>query len=90
MDPKTLARAFSYQLRQEIGLIDLMTVIRLNREEENKNICHSHDFCDANMVMLDAGVVLGYWTEENFDLDDCSAIVNDAWAIAKAANFEVK
>ncbi len=47
-----------------VGLLDcgvnIMKVAELNDEAELvQGICHSHDFCDANMVMLEAAESLG-------------------------------
>ena len=49
-----LARAFDVELRAEIGADKYADVIRLNRLPQYDCACASHDFCDANMVMLSA------------------------------------
>lgn len=49
MEP--LARVFSDALRKEIGADKLAEVVRLNATEVPGTVCHSHDFCDANVVM---------------------------------------
>lgn len=84
-----LAREFSTHLRFELSDEQLKETVRRNAEDESKygaDICHSHDFCDANMVMLQA------WQEffgQEPDLNDDAdiAIWGDAWAIAKASDF---
>lgn len=47
-----LAILFDTALRAEIGDDKYRIVVRRNGENKNKPWCASHDFCDANMVML--------------------------------------
>lgn len=49
-----IACVFTYLLEKEIGDDNMTNVVRLNRLMEDKTSCASHDFCDANMVMLQA------------------------------------
>lgn len=85
-----LARAFGDKV-QELSRHDFRQAVDRNKAEEwDSDICHSHDFCDANMLMLEAFVsVVG----RNPDfLEDASKsedieLWGDAWAIAKAADF---
>jgi len=49
-----LARVFLRGLRKEIGAAKFRKARVLNADETNPMVCHSHDFCDANMVMLAA------------------------------------
>jgi hypothetical protein len=46
-----MAVAFLGALHEEIGTENLVQVDARNREQSSPNVCHSHDFCDANMVM---------------------------------------
>lgn len=87
MDKEALARAFAYQLRNEIGAAMLAEVVARNKTAGYAACCASHDFCDANMVMMDAGVLLGYWTEDDFDPDAAMTIMGEAWDIAKKSAF---
>jgi hypothetical protein len=55
-----LAQAFSRELRAELTADEIAQVIALNATETSPDVCHSHDFCDANMTMLRAlGGLLG-------------------------------
>jgi len=56
---------------------------RLNAVESNPAICHSHDFCDANMSMLEA---FQYVMDRTARLSDQADIdmINAAWEHAKA------
>ncbi|EGL63637.1 hypothetical protein AGRO_3706 [Agrobacterium sp. ATCC 31749] len=88
MDKIRLAREFGSKVQEELSRADFRAVLELNRNDSAA--CHTHDFCDANMVMLDAFKVTferepAFLTnpEEAADL----ALWNDAWQIAKAAEF---
>lgn len=48
---EVMADAFSKHLKKLLGARKLDRVKILNSRETSKDICHSHDFCDANMVM---------------------------------------
>ncbi|MBN8422479.1 MAG: hypothetical protein J0L73_26425 [Verrucomicrobia bacterium] len=83
----SLARAFATQLHADIGN-DISTVVALNAQEGNSPCCHSHDFCDANQTMLDAWQALtGEECEFSADDDALTALINEAWNIAKAHDF---
>ncbi len=66
-------------------------VAMLDRNKTNSpEVCASHDFCDSNMVMHKAFLAYGVNpTEiENEELrKNVFAIWNEAWALAKAAQF---
>lgn len=46
-----LAQVFSRELKDELYAEEMAEVIARNRTETSPNVCHSHDFCDANMTM---------------------------------------
>ncbi len=55
-----VARAFVTTLNDLYLSEEQMHEVReRNEDEENKNICHTHDFCDSNQAMLDALESLG-------------------------------
>lgn len=83
MNAYELARKFSEELNRVLTAEHMERVNALNAAETDKNICHSHDFCDANQVMLDA---LG---EEFESSDKQNTLINDAWSIAKNSEFDV-
>lgn len=49
-----VARNFLRGLLDEVGLLKLREVAQANQAEANPLICHSHDVCDANVVMAAA------------------------------------
>lgn len=82
-----LANQFSIELNRALTPQQIAETNLRNAFEENPNICHSHDFCDANVVMLDAAHAL----VTDYD-DEGESIDNDlfdaAWEIARAAEFK--
>jgi hypothetical protein len=91
-----LARNFSSVLKGWLTGEELSEAIRLNKEEDDHNVCHSHDFCDANMAMHEAFVNLygrefTFYDEEIPESDRISSIDtmiwNRAWSIAKENEF---
>ena len=98
--PQDLAFAFARLLREELSETDMGEVIARNAAETHPNVCHSHDFCDANMVMLAAWqeltgrtmIMLGdreeLTAEESAAQDKEIAAWNAAWQIAKESEFE--
>lgn len=49
-----MAKAFDKGLRKDVGAANYREVLRRNRTPEYGCACASHDFCDANMTMLEA------------------------------------
>jgi hypothetical protein len=86
-----LAREFGTLIQGALTVRQFRDVVDLNKTEPaDSNVCHSHDFCDANMCMLEAfqnvfGREPGILTGEDDETD--TRLWNDAWAIAKAADF---
>lgn len=79
-----LARSFCAVLTEWLEADTIAEIVRRNAESANENVCHSHDFCDANQAMLDAMERHGMeWDSEHIDL------VNAAWDIAKSKGFAV-
>lgn len=76
-----LAESFGRRLYAVIGAKNYAAVLILNAGEAlqgNHGVCHSHDFCDANMVMAEAfKKVVG--VEMKTDSDEHTALWNAAW-----------
>ena len=85
-----LAREFGSLLQEELTSAQFREAIYLNKVEAVLGVCHSHDFCDANMVMLAAFEKIMGKQPSFLDGEEDAAeleLWNDAWAIAKAADF---
>lgn len=79
---------FASLLKEEIGLDLVKEVVKRNLEyrADGSKICASHDFCDANMVMLDA--FRHFLGGEAFpDTDAECGIWGDAWDYACDNDF---
>mgnify|MGYP001568243718 CR=1 FL=1 len=77
-----LAYLFIVKLREEISVEDFREVCVRNVTYE-PGICASHDFCDANEVMLAAWAAIEPKITFEPNDDGQTAVWNDAWAVAK-------
>ena len=73
-------------LMREKGM-QLAEVAIRNSREPDQNICHSHDFVDANMVMHAAFMRHDINPSSALDNGEQNQVWNTAWGIAKKANF---
>ncbi|MEN9317371.1 MAG: hypothetical protein RIS35_3764 [Pseudomonadota bacterium] len=99
-DAPKIARQFVLNLIDDIGAGKIPLVVYRNSKESDPNVCHSQDFCDANMTMdsafSDCGFACGSdafdgtKTDEEIEAiyDRISPVWNAAWALAKAAEFD--
>jgi hypothetical protein len=85
--PEALAAEFSRVMRDYLSVAELQTAVALNAAETNPGICHTHDFCDANMAMDAAWCHLTGEDGIDADREVDARLWNDAWALAKAAGF---
>jgi len=90
-DITKLAKQFAKLLSEEIGDDNMKAVVAANKKEKSSGVCHSHDYCDANMVMADAFKVLDIDLEKDYpDAVQNAQIVsiwNAAWDEAFKNNF---
>jgi hypothetical protein len=78
---ENLAREFSRILKLWLTAEQMAQVVADNAQEDSdSSVCHSHDYCDANMAMAQALSNLGM-----FDPLDWNA----AWDMAKANHFYI-
>ncbi len=82
--PEQVAIKFSEVLKEWVGIKKLRAIVSRNEAENDSSICHSHDFCDANMAMVEAMEKMGLDYETNDEL------FNQAWNIAKENAFYTK
>jgi hypothetical protein len=84
---ETIARQFCRELQRLIGTKKLALAARRNQLNPNKAVCHTHDFCDANVAMDAAFKVV---TGRNASLRGTltNVVWQQAWALARAARFQ--
>lgn len=83
---ETLAASFYSALADTLGPVLFTSMRKRNRahvDAGRTGFCASHDFCDANQVMLDA---FAYVMQRDADTasDDDMRLMNEAWTLAKA------
>lgn len=76
-----LARAFAKELTSWLGEEKMLEIIWLNAAEEDRNACHTHDFCDANQALIDV------FEREGLDAVAETDLSNSVWDLAKANSF---
>jgi hypothetical protein len=81
-----LAVKFCDVLHEWLTEDELAIVVERNASRDCECVCHSHDFCDANMAMDEA------WSRMFQDEIDLSSEIdtdlwNAAWDLAKKHNF---
>jgi hypothetical protein len=89
-----IAAKFAEGLRHALTADEWAEMRRRNAAQTNPAICHSHDFCDANLVMDAAfkavtGNSIGEREEAgNGGMSDAELeLWSDAWTIAKARHL---
>lgn len=82
-----LAEEFSEDLKTQIPSDEMHEVLHRNRIEANPSICHTHDFCDTNMVLHNVFVKHGIDIADEGGRDRWGDLWNDVWNKAKAAEF---
>lgn len=88
-----LSKEFSKVLHKWLTPSQMALCLKRNRAEPSDAICHSHDFCDANMAMDQAGKTLGLDLSSHVCAEIQSKsgaytdLWNEAWSLAKYAEF---
>lgn len=83
-----IALEFSRVLRANLTADEMRKVIKRNEADTDMDVCHSHDFCDANYYM---DIAFENVTGNGVDMskDGDLTMVNNAWNIAKQSKFSV-
>lgn len=89
-DTIKLARAFGEQIQGALSVTEFRAMIDANKAEGwDGPVCHTHDYCDAN-VYMEAAFVEAMGREPALldeEIDADNELWNDAWVVAKAADF---
>lgn len=81
-----LARKFGSLIQEGFTTQQFRIMLDRNKAETDDAVCHTHDFCDANMYMAEAfQTVIGREPDVSDEAD--AELWSDAWSIAKAAEF---
>ncbi len=86
---ETLAFEFSQGLHSCLTEEQIAEVVRRNLAETSPGICHSHDFCDANMVLHEVFMKYGMNPVEEGGMDRWGDLWNRTWNMAKGSGFKV-
>lgn len=82
-----LAKEFSEVLKSRLSSDEMREVLHRNRTEANPSICHSHDFCDTNMVLHEVLMRRGMDIADEGGHDRWGGLWDDVWNKAKSAEF---
>ena len=86
---ETLAREFSEGLLDYLTEEQMQAVVERNRAETVPGAGHSHDFCDANMVLYEVFLRHGMDPAAEGGMDLCRALWDEAWNLAKERDFRI-
>lgn len=78
-----VAEKFAEALRRRLTPEEFAEMCRRNATPEYDDACASHDFCDANMVMLSVFEKLRVPTTDLGDDNPQTRLWNLAWEVAK-------
>ena len=85
----SLAMEFCEELRATLAPEQMENVVSLNAAEANPNVCHSHDFCDANIVLNDVFLRHGMDAADEGGMDRWGDLWNQTWNLAKSRGFRM-
>lgn len=81
------AKRFSEIVNATFTDQEMIEVVRLNSTPEYAGCCATHNYCDANELMLTAYAETHAITEDEVELDEAMDEMNAAWDLAKASGF---
>jgi len=74
-----VADAFDRGLREALTPAEYEQVVKLNRREKDLQVCHSHDYVDANEIMEAAMAEHSGLADVTVMTEDVAALWNQAW-----------
>jgi hypothetical protein len=89
METIGLATIFGGKVQERLTREQFREAVERNKAQAEgwaNPVCHTHDFCDANVLMLEAWAEM-FGGEPDPASDEDAELINDAWFIAKAAEF---
>jgi hypothetical protein len=85
---ESLALEFSQALPAYLTPEQMVEIVLRNRSETYPNICHSHDFCDANMFLHEVFMKHGMDPADEGRMDRWGELWNRTWNLAKSKEFQ--
>lgn len=86
---ETLALEFSQGLHAYLTPEQMSEVVERNKNETDPNICHSHDFCDANMFLHEVFMAYGMDVADEGGMERYGPLWDQAWNLAKSREFRI-
>lgn len=86
---ETLAKEFSQALHALLTPAQMSEVVLRNAQEPDPAICHTHDFCDANVVLHEVFISHGMDPADEGGMEKWGHLWDGAWNLAKASEFHV-
>ena len=84
-----IALEFSQELRDCLSPEQMTEVVERNRTETIRGVCHSHDFCEANMVLYAVVMRHGIDPVSEEGMERHGALWDQAWNLAKSREFRI-
>lgn len=86
-----LAERFSELMRRDLEPVEFALVVEMNAANcHDPQVCHSHDFIDANMTMEEAFLDVTGLPGVDVSSDEHTALWSRAWDVAKRSGFQFK
>jgi aminoglycoside phosphotransferase len=85
----SLAIEFCDALRATLTPEQMEQVVSRNDAETHPGVCHSHDFCDANMVLHEVFVRHGMDVVDEGGMERWADLWNATWNLAKSRGFRM-
>ena len=86
---ETLALEFSQGLHAYLSPAQMGEIVERNENETDPNICHSHDFCDANMFLHEVFMTYGMDVADAGGMEKYGHLWDQAWNLAKSRGFRI-
>lgn len=86
----TLALEFSQGFHDCLGPEQMREVVERNRADTAPGVCHSHDLCDANMVIYAVFLRHGMDPATEEGMERHGALWDQAWNLAKSRDFRAE
>lgn len=84
---EALAKEFSHSLKSALSSEEMNDLVKKNQSELIPGICHSHDYCDANMVLHEVFMKHGMDIADEGGRERWGEVWDSAWNLAKSNDF---